>query len=737
MELKLHSPVGAEPIVYQWPLVIPGCNGRNGAAEIVETIRWVCEDFPELKLPMQKNILSNFDVNSFDSMRNLCEKFNRAVDSLVLLSKGTSLRQEYTSKYPSRGLLRHILQQVYTRAVFDPEKLNQYEPFSPEVYGETSFDLISNMIDQINVTKDDIFVDLGSGVGQVVLQMAAATPCKMSVGVEKAEVPSTYAEYMNENFRKWMDWYGKSYGDYLLIKGDFLTDEHRETITSASIVFVNNFAFGPTVDHKLKERFADLRDGTKIVSSKSFCPLNFRITDRNLSDIGTIMHVSEMQPIRGSVSWTDKPVSFYLHVIDRTKLERYFQRQKCPRNRIIDSGSDESNFSASVESSPPREITIEVVKNKKRNKEKESNKAIARRRKQEFNQPKSSSNNNSEYDEEPRVTTRRAWSEYIAKAFPTCQNSSGNSNKLNSSNDQNKNLSNNNNKKNNVKSNSPIRKKESSDERRGRPPLKAKPFKKEKPKKHIKIKGLDLLHNETILSTATQSKGPPPPGCIEEQLVSDVQPTERTDSLERLLDIYRNQFKAVVDLFSNKSYCDYLNEELAKERERNNRLLQQEALLQSEVSVLENVKDTLTKRRMRDLDLEETSTKADVLVKVQEELDKRNGLTNLFSTLAQSIEHAKEDNQKLVTKQGVILAGKRYNPNSPRTHKRIFQEILIANQRRNKLRTVSTSLQKEISGLEQDILDKVVHLCGTSTRFTSDLKRGEDNLFTEVKLPRL
>lgn len=68
-----------------------------------------------------------------------------------------------------------------------------------------------------------------------------------------------------------------------MIKGDFLADEHRENITGATIVFVNNFAFGPTVDHQLKLRFADLRDGARIVSSKSFCPLNFRITDRNLT----------------------------------------------------------------------------------------------------------------------------------------------------------------------------------------------------------------------------------------------------------------------------------------------------------------------------------------------------------------------------------------------------------------------------------------------------------------------
>lgn len=67
------------------------------------------------------------------------------------------------------------------------------------MYGETSYDLVCQMIDQIEITNEDVFVDLGSGVGQVVLQMAAATPCKICFGVEKAEVPSKYAEVMQFN----------------------------------------------------------------------------------------------------------------------------------------------------------------------------------------------------------------------------------------------------------------------------------------------------------------------------------------------------------------------------------------------------------------------------------------------------------------------------------------------------------------------------------------------------------
>lgn len=61
------------------------------------------------------------------------------------------------------------------------------------MYGETSYDLVCQMIDQIEITPDDVFIDLGSGVGQVVLQMAAATPCKICLGIERAEVIILYS----------------------------------------------------------------------------------------------------------------------------------------------------------------------------------------------------------------------------------------------------------------------------------------------------------------------------------------------------------------------------------------------------------------------------------------------------------------------------------------------------------------------------------------------------------------
>ena len=51
---------------------------------------------------------------------------------------------------------------IYNRAIQDPDKLNQYEPFSPQVYDETSYDLIE-MFKKIKLNENDTFVDLGSG----------------------------------------------------------------------------------------------------------------------------------------------------------------------------------------------------------------------------------------------------------------------------------------------------------------------------------------------------------------------------------------------------------------------------------------------------------------------------------------------------------------------------------------------------------------------------------------------
>lgn len=137
------------------------------------------------------------------------------------------------------------------------------------MYGETSFELICQILDKLHpITGNNKFVDLGSGVGQVVLQVAALTNCSISLGIEKANTPAKYAEvrsfligfcpqnfYFNPRavqnqdmekwFRFWMSFYGKTFSPFKLVHSDFLLEENKEEVLQSTIVFVNNFAFGP------------------------------------------------------------------------------------------------------------------------------------------------------------------------------------------------------------------------------------------------------------------------------------------------------------------------------------------------------------------------------------------------------------------------------------------------------------------------------------------------------------
>lgn len=135
-----------------------------------------------------------------------------------------------------------------------------YIAFSFKVYGETSPDLIDSILKYVNLTEDQTFIDLGSGVGNVVLHVAALSNCKYVYGIEHEETPATYANGMADEFRFWMRWYGKHYSEFQLEKGDFLMHPNiDERIKDADVIFANNYVFGSTVNHELKVKFMNMK----------------------------------------------------------------------------------------------------------------------------------------------------------------------------------------------------------------------------------------------------------------------------------------------------------------------------------------------------------------------------------------------------------------------------------------------------------------------------------------------
>ena len=56
-------------------------------------------------------------------------------------------------------------------SITDPGSLNKYESFTSATYGETNFKQMAEIITELKMDKNDVFVDLGSGIGSIVMQV--------------------------------------------------------------------------------------------------------------------------------------------------------------------------------------------------------------------------------------------------------------------------------------------------------------------------------------------------------------------------------------------------------------------------------------------------------------------------------------------------------------------------------------------------------------------------------------
>ena len=74
-------------------------------------------------------------------------------------------------------------------SITDPNSLNRYESFSSTTYGETNYKQMRTIIEELEKMgkwkKNEVFVDLGSGIGSIVMQAAACCPSlKCAIGIE-------------------------------------------------------------------------------------------------------------------------------------------------------------------------------------------------------------------------------------------------------------------------------------------------------------------------------------------------------------------------------------------------------------------------------------------------------------------------------------------------------------------------------------------------------------------------
>ncbi|WFD02887.1 [histone H3]-lysine(4) N-trimethyltransferase [Malassezia obtusa] len=219
---------------------------------------------------------------------------------------------------------RTVQDQVYARAAAPHvEKLKQYEAFSDNVYGEMLPPFLSEVCRLAQLGPDSVMVDLGSGIGNLVVQAAMQTGCR-AYGCEYMPVPAELAAaQLQEATARWSLWHLRG-GPMETWCADFTDSEPvRAALRDADLVVANNYAFRPQTNDTLSLLFLDLKDGAMIVSLRSFVPHDFRLTERTLSSPAAILRVEERTYRGGCVSWTGGSGKYYVHIVDRSQVRAY------------------------------------------------------------------------------------------------------------------------------------------------------------------------------------------------------------------------------------------------------------------------------------------------------------------------------------------------------------------------------------------------------------------------------
>jgi [histone H3]-lysine79 N-trimethyltransferase len=280
------------------------------------------------QLTKAKNLLSRDVLNKdlLDGFKDAVDVYNSAISGLI--KDGALARNLDSTHHLPLEMIKCILRQVYDRAVSPKvdilkKRRENAENEKDNTYGELLPMFVSKALAKAGLKSDQVFVDLGSGVGNVVLQAALEFGCE-SFGCEMMENACELAEAQQKEFAARCRLWGLETGKVQLERGNFFESQATHAaIKKADVILVNNEVFSSDTNGNLISLFLDCKDGCKIVSLQPFVEPGHEITDRNLYDPANQLDVEQCEYHRGYVSWKDAGGDYFISTKDRKRLEAF------------------------------------------------------------------------------------------------------------------------------------------------------------------------------------------------------------------------------------------------------------------------------------------------------------------------------------------------------------------------------------------------------------------------------
>jgi H3 lysine-79-specific histone-lysine N-methyltransferase len=217
----------------------------------------------------------------------------------------------------SPTFIEHFFTQLHDRSVCEIAQLLERsgEKTTESTYGELLPPFLSTLFLQTGLARPDIFLDLGSGVGQTVMQAALETGCE-ALGIEREPKTDAVAHTHLAQFEARTALWGLRHGPVHLKRGDFLdapvVDEY---LRWADVVLVNNLKLDPETDEALRGKLgAGLKVGARVISTR---PVEWigragRKRRRGDGEEPVLFRTEELEYPPGSVSWSAQAGKYYI-----------------------------------------------------------------------------------------------------------------------------------------------------------------------------------------------------------------------------------------------------------------------------------------------------------------------------------------------------------------------------------------------------------------------------------------
>ena len=197
-------------------------------------------------------------------------------------------------------------------------KVTMYEKCSKKreimTWSETSKFLMDPLIESFllkaNVTKDDVFIDVGSGVGNVIESVATRVGCRC-IGIEINKHNYEVSVEAAEHFRTYRRANNLPDPEVTYVNGDVL--KNWDVVKEGTVVWCANKLFPMSVDCFMSDAIKDLKPGTRFMTMKDL--LVHKDVDNGLQweDAFQWFNFDTVAWGEGGVEWTRETGSVHLY----------------------------------------------------------------------------------------------------------------------------------------------------------------------------------------------------------------------------------------------------------------------------------------------------------------------------------------------------------------------------------------------------------------------------------------